>query len=172
MCLSNLQKMPLALHIEPADLHNPAHERAVLDLLDMYSRDIMGNSAALPDTTRDALIEGLRRHPTSLVLLASVDSIYAGVCVCFEVFSTFQAKPILNVHDLTVHPQYRNAGIGRALLEHVESQALERGCCKITLEVREDNAAAKHLYHSAGFHDSRPVMHFWHKSVVLLRDDK
>ena len=157
--------MTLSLHIEPANLDDHEHQRAILDLLDMYSRDAMGNSAALPTESRKGIIRGLRKHPTSLVLLATVDGDYTGLCVCFEVFSTFQAKPILNIHDIAVHPQHRNKGIGRALLERAEQQALERGCCKITLEVREDNVIAQHLYRAAGFRESEPVMHFWHKPL-------
>ena len=157
--------MTPSLKIEPADLDNPQHQRAVLHLLDMYSRDPMGNSAALPVPTRNALIEGLRNHPTSLVLLALVDDDYVGLCVCFEVFSTFQAKPILNIHDLAVDPRHRNLGVGRALLERAETLALESGCCRVTLEVRIYNKPAKHLYRSLGFRESDPVMHFWHKSL-------
>ncbi|MDA8746099.1 GNAT family N-acetyltransferase, partial [Rubripirellula amarantea] len=96
-----------------------------------------------------ALIE----HPASLVLLASVDEQIVGTATCFLGFSTFQARPLLNVHDLAVIPEYRGQGIGRALLACAEASALKRGCCKLTLEVQDDNPKARGLYISFGFRE-------------------
>jgi len=68
-------------------------------------------------------------------------------------FSTFQARPLLNIHDLAVVPDWRGQGIGRALLEAVEVEAIQRGCCKITLEVQDANRQARGLYERYGFAD-------------------
>ncbi|MGD8935046.1 MAG: N-acetyltransferase [Thiogranum sp.] len=155
----------MSVRIQPADLDNHEHQTQVVALLDLYSRDAMGNGEPLPAATRAALISGLRRHPASLVLLAWQADCCAGLCVCFEGFSTFQARPLLNIHDLVVHPAHRNLGVGRALLAAVETAARERDCCRITLEVRADNAAAQHLYRDVGFREADPVMHFWQKSL-------
>jgi ribosomal protein S18 acetylase RimI-like enzyme len=155
----------MSVQIETADLHNSSHQQQLVRLLDLYSRDAMGNGAPLADATRAELVEGLRRHPASVVLLAWEGGECVGLCICFEGFSTFRARPLLNVHDLIVHPAYRNRGIGRALLRAVETAARARRCCKVTLEVRADNAAAQHLYRSVGFRDSEPPMHFWHKML-------
>jgi len=65
--------------------------------------------------------------------------------------STFAARPLLNLHDLAVLPERRGLGVGRALLEAVEARARDLGCCKLTLEVRQDNARAQALYESFGF---------------------
>ena len=153
----------MALRIEPADLETPRDREQLIALLDLYSRDPMGDGRPLPETTRAQLVDGLRRHPASLVLLAWHDRQCVGLCISFEGFSTFQAKPLMNIHDLVVDPAWRNRGVGRALLAAVEATARRRDCCKITLEVRADNAAAQHLYRSFGFGDAEPVMHFWHK---------
>lgn len=155
--------MPLT--IESADLDNPDHERTVVNLLDMYSRDVMGGGTPLTAVVRSTLIDGLRRRPGTLVLLAWRDREAVGLCIGFEGFSTFHARPLLNIHDLAVHPQHRNRGTGRALLEAAEAEARRRGCCKLTLEVRADNAPAQHLYRELGFGESTPVMHFWHKML-------
>jgi ribosomal protein S18 acetylase RimI-like enzyme len=44
--------------------------------------------------------------------------------------------------------------VGRALLAAAEAQALAEGCCKLTLEVLEDNPARR-LYERFGFEPSR-----------------
>lgn len=66
---------------------------------------------------------------------------------------TKHARPLLNIHDLAVVPEWRGKGIGRALLEAAEASAVRRGCCKLTLEVLDDNQSARALYDRYGFVD-------------------
>jgi len=134
-----------------ADLEHPEHQRAVSELVDAYARDPMGAGAPLAAEVRERLIPGLRGHPTTLVLLAWQDGQPVGIAVCFGGFSTFAARPLINVHDLAVLPTHRGRGIGRLLLGAVEAQARARGCCKITLEVQERNRRARAVYAAAGF---------------------
>ena len=46
------------------------------------------------------------------------------------------------VNYLGVHPDARGAGHGRTLMAEVEAMLLARGCPKVNLQVRGDNAAA------------------------------
>jgi ribosomal protein S18 acetylase RimI-like enzyme len=71
--------------------------------------------------------------------------------VAFIGFSTFHARPLLNIHDLAVVPGRRGKGVGRALLTAAEAHAGELGCCKLTLEVQDDNTPARQLYERFGF---------------------
>jgi GNAT superfamily N-acetyltransferase len=137
--------------IVEADLGRPEHQRAVLDLVDAYARDPMGAGAPLPADVRERLILGLRDHPTTLVFLAWRDERPVGIATCFLGFSTFAARPLVNVHDLAVLPDHRGVGIGREILEAVERKARALGCCKLTLEVQEDNRRARAVYAAAGF---------------------
>ena len=134
-----------------ADLNRSEHRRAVLDLIDAYSRDSMGDGKPLSPEARNRLIGGLREHPTTLIILAFKSSEPVGVAVCFRGFSTFAARPLLNIHDLNVLPAYRGIGIGRGLLAVVEAKARELGCCKLTLEVQEKNHRARRTYAGSGF---------------------
>jgi ribosomal protein S18 acetylase RimI-like enzyme len=145
--------MPEVTIIE-ADLNDPQHQTAVIRLINAYARDPMGEGRDLPADVRDRLISGLRRHPTTLVLLAFDAVTPVGVAVCFVGFSTFAARPLINIHDLAVIPGYRGRGIGRLLLEQVEAKGRDLGCCKLTLEVREDNHRAQELYQRFGFGDT------------------
>ena len=139
------------IDIIEADLSLAGHQTAVVHLIDAYARDPMGNGGPLPEPVRRALIPGLRNHPTTLILLAYADHEAVGIAVCFVGFSTFAAKPLLNVHDLAVLPVYRKQGVGRRLLAVVEQRARAMGCCKVTLEVLENNHRAMKLYEAAGF---------------------
>lgn len=136
-----------------ADLHDQQHQAAIVHLVDAYARDPMGNGAGLPAEVRDRLIRGLRQHPASMVFLAYDGAEPVGIAVCFVGFSTFAARSLINIHDLAVIPEYRGQGVGRTLLERVEARGRELGCCKLTLEVREDNDRAQRLYQKFGFGD-------------------
>jgi len=74
-----------------------------------------------------------------------------GLINCFEGYSTFKAQPLLNVHDIVVHPRHRGQGIGQALLAAAQQLAIERGCCKLTLEVLSGNTVAMKSYDRFGF---------------------
>ena len=139
--------------IREADFANPGDCAGIVDVLNSYASDQIGGGQPLSPGVRERLAPGLRDHPTTLVLLAFVASRPVGVAVCFFGFSTFQARPLLNIHDLAVVPDWRGQGIGRALLEAVEGKAVRRGCCKLTLEVQDENRRARGLYGHYGFSD-------------------
>ena len=143
----------MARHIEiiEANLSLAAHQADVLALTAAYALDPMGNGGPLPAGSLERLILGLRDHPTTLILLAYVDGKAVGIATCFRGFSTFYAQPLLNIHDLAVLPEFRAQGIGARLLEAVEHQARQLGCCKVTLEVQENNVRARQVYQRAGF---------------------
>jgi len=134
-----------------ADLARADHQAAVLAMVDAYSRDPMGDGAPLSAEARERLIPSLRAHPTTLVFLAYDGENPVGVAVCFLGFSTFAAKPLVNLHDVCVVPAHRGRGVGRGLLAAVETSARELGCCKLTLEVLDQNHRALRTYLAAGF---------------------
>ena len=140
-----------------ADLDDTGHQAAIISLLDMYCRDGFGASRPLPEYTRRNLIAGLKLHGGARVFLAYEGDAPVGLALCFLGFSSFQAKPLLNVHDIAVSPECRGRGVGRSLLEAAATEAKRLGCCKLTLEVRADNERAKGLYKSVGFRPSEPV---------------
>jgi ribosomal protein S18 acetylase RimI-like enzyme len=141
----------MSIRIVQADLSLAEHQEAVLAMVDAYSRDAMGNGKPLDQDVRTRLIPGLRRHPTTLIFLAFDGVQPIGAAVCFIGFSSFAAKPIINIHDFVVLPASRGKGIGRRLLEAVEAKARELGCCKLTLEVMDKNHQAIRMYQAAGF---------------------
>jgi ribosomal protein S18 acetylase RimI-like enzyme len=141
---------PVVAIIE-ADLHQPLHQRAVVELIDQYAREPVAGGKGLAPQVRERLIDELRKQSNRLVLLALADETPVGIAVCFQGFSTFHARPLINVHDLAVHPEFRGRGIGRRLLEEVERIARQRGCCRITLEAYAINPRARELYRRLGY---------------------
>jgi ribosomal protein S18 acetylase RimI-like enzyme len=143
----------MQLEIVDADFDDDAHCAGIIEVLDSYASDPVGGGEPLAADVRERLVPALRDHPTALVLLAIAGNRSVGVAVCFLGFSTFQARPLLNIHDLAVLPDWRGKGVGRSLLDAAEDRARRRGCCKLTLEVQDDNGRALALYGSFGFSD-------------------
>ncbi|MCW8847241.1 MAG: GNAT family N-acetyltransferase [Sedimenticola sp.] len=141
------------LDVQQADLTLPSHAQAVVDLLDAYACDPMGGGQPLQECVRSGLIGELQKRNDVLILLAFVDGTPVGLMNCFEGFSTFKCKPLLNIHDVVVLKAYRGQGIAQKLFAAVEKIALQRGYCKLTLEVLEGNKVAQSVYRQVGFSD-------------------
>lgn len=136
-----------------ADYDCPQHGQQIVDLLDAYARDPMGGGEPLSQTTRERLLPGLQSQSTAFSLIAYVDGKPAGLANCFFGFSTFAAKPLVNIHDIVVDPAFRGQGVGKAIFAEIEAIALAQGACKVTLEVLSGNQVAKALYASLGYGD-------------------
>src|SRR5262245_14367138 len=132
------------MHVFIADLDQPAHADAVVALLDMYCQDYFGKLAPLAGDVRNGVIRGLK-EAGGTCFLAWDGKAFVGVAICLPSFSSFRARPLLNIHDIAVVPEQRGKGVGRAMLTTIEAEARRRGCAKITLEVRSDNALAMDL---------------------------
>ena len=134
-----------------ADYTNPVHAQALRDVLNHYAKDPMGGGHSLPADLLKQLPAELAKRPHAFSVLAFVGGEPAGLVNCFEGFSTFACRPLVNVHDVAVVKRFRGLGLSQKMLQKVEDIARQRGCCKITLEVLEGNAVAKASYGKFGF---------------------
>ncbi|TWU05739.1 Spermine/spermidine acetyltransferase [Stieleria varia] len=120
-------------------------------MMEAYSCDPMGDGHGLSDYAKENLISGLSEHPTTIVFLALDNKTPCGIATCFRGFSTFAAKPLINISDFFVEPRLRGKGIGNQLLFAIENEARRIGCCKLSLEVQENNPVARGIYTRFGF---------------------
>jgi GNAT superfamily N-acetyltransferase len=66
---------------------------------------------------------------------------------------TFLPRTWASVDDVFVEPEYRNRGMGRALLQSVRDWAHERGADGISLQVAAANARGRKFYEDLGFRE-------------------
>jgi ribosomal-protein-alanine N-acetyltransferase len=87
----------------------------------------------------------------SISLIARINGEIAG----FIVGVIYLDRKAVNGHILTidVSPLHRRRGIGRGLLQKMESIFAEKGVQACLLEVKEDNIPAISLYHKLGYQD-------------------
>jgi ribosomal protein S18 acetylase RimI-like enzyme len=140
----------LANYANSFDVNECAH------LLNEYSKSEFGASKDVSEFCRRNITKEMRKMCANDVCF-SVLAIQnrSGACVglinCFMAFSTFQCRPIVNVHDVFVVPNCRGMNITGKMMRVVEDEASRRRACKITLEVLSENTSAKRSYQKFGF---------------------
>jgi ribosomal protein S18 acetylase RimI-like enzyme len=130
---------------------DPTDRTALCAMLDSYAQDPMGGGTPLAAGPLARLCDDLAARPFAFSFLAWNGAQAVGLVNCFEGYSTFKAQPLINIHDLAVHPSARSQGVGQALMQAVENEAKARGACKITLEVLSGNLVALKSYERFGF---------------------
>ena len=145
----------------PVDLKRESHCIELINLMDIYMRDEMGLGRPMPEALKPRIIEGLKNHRGYLGFFVRVGVEYAALANCNLNFSTWQAKPLINIHDFIVAPDFRKKGVGLFLLEQIEKYARKKNYCRVNLEVRHDNFKAQNLYKKAGYSECEPPNYFW-----------
>ncbi len=101
--------------------------------------------------TEEQVHEGLfGARPSAEVVMARIGDEVAGFALYFHNFSTFLAKPGIYLEDLYVRQKFRGQGCGEALLRHLASIALARGCGRLEWSVLDWNQRAIAFYKSLG----------------------
>lgn len=153
-----------------ANYSDPTHEKEIPDLLNTYASDLMGGGQPLDKNVKENIVKELAKLPYAFSILTYVNGTAAGLTNCFESFSTFACKPLINIHDFVVVEKYSGNGISQKMLEKIEEIAISKKCCKITLEILSNNKAAKASYKKFGFtsYELDPkagVALFWQKKI-------
>ncbi len=160
----------MEIQIKKVDFNNEKEGHDLIAMLQHYAMDLQGGEEPLSDYTTNNLIAELKKSPIAVSFLAYDNETPVGLANCFYGFSTFSAKTLLNVHDLVVKESTRGLGVGTQLLLAAETEARLKGCCKVTLEVLQNNSRAQKVYSSFGFsgyylgaEDNKAL--FWEKKL-------
>lgn len=148
------------LLIRPATVNDVALLRMLIRELAEFERELHLCVINEADLARD----GFGPNPKFRALIAEWDGQPAGYAAFFGYYSTW-AGAGLYLEDVFVRPQFRQKGIGMALLAEVARTALQENCRAMRWEVLDWNKSAVDLYKSLGaeFRDQ------WRS--VLLADD-
>ena len=92
----------------------------------------------------------LRRHlhsASALIVVATAQRRLLGAAVLF----LRSRSRVGRLYSIAVAAGARGRGVGETLLQAVERAAAKRGCDRLRLEVRVDNAGAQRLYERHGY---------------------
>jgi ribosomal protein S18 acetylase RimI-like enzyme len=73
------------------------------------------------------------------------------------------------ISNVAVAPSYRGRGIARALMQAAMDFIASRHGKIVSLQVRDDNAVALHIYRSIGFHDVFGTSYLRHNSLPAVK---
>ena len=124
---------------EPSDVE--IVHRFIVDLAE--AEQFPGPVMAGPDDLASALF-GPR--PVAEAVVAMIGAEPAGFALFYSTYSTIVGRPGIHLEDLYVRPEYRDNGLGRALLSHLADLALGRGCARLEWWVLRTNEPALRFY--------------------------
>ena len=139
------------LEVRRVNYRDDGDSQSLLFLLDMYAQDPMGGGIPLAADVKPRLCRELADFPGAYSAIAWLDGRPVGLINAFVGYSTFKARPLMNVHDIAVVPEVRGQGVGQALLAALEQHARAINCCKLTLEVLSGNTRGLRSYEQFGF---------------------
>lgn len=130
----------------------PAEESDVPDLFAMIRElaafeDLENELQVTATALRDALF-GMR--PVATAIIATAPEGAAGYAIYYRTFSSFIGRPGIFLEDLYVRPEFRNQGLGRALLKHVAAIASELHCGRFEWNALNWNENALRFYRNIG----------------------
>jgi len=140
----------MSLSIRPAE---PGDEALVLSFIRALAEyeSLLDKVVATEATVHAALFGP---NPRLFCDIAEWNGEPAGFTVWFYNYSTFLARHGLYIEDLFVKPEFRERGIGKALLVNLASRAVAEDCGRLEWMVLDWNGLAIEFYETLG---ARPV---------------
>ncbi|MEQ8748890.1 MAG: GNAT family N-acetyltransferase [Amphiplicatus sp.] len=114
--------------------------------LDAIDRLEGASFSAVDRFPRRTLSRAIRNETASVIVAELNESIAGYVLLLFRKGAT-----AARLYSLAIAPGARGQGTARALVDAAATKALDRGCARLRLEVRQSNLAARRLYERAGF---------------------
>lgn len=109
-----------------------------------------------PDTQERGL-RLLLAQPGARIWVAEDGGRVVGMCTLQVLISTAEGGPVGLIEDLVVMGEFRNAGIGRMLLETAEAWAVEQGLSRLQLLADIGNGRALGFYERMGWKPTQLV---------------
>ena len=94
----------------------------------------------------------LSRNDDYIFLIAEIDNSVVGSTmgiVCYELYG--ECQPFIVMEDLVVDEDFRKIGVGKALVDELESLAKQKNCYQILFMTEADRKGTIKFYESLGF---------------------
>ena len=120
----------------PVNIRTFKYPDDYLPVVDLWERSDPGIQVGRSDTS-DEIAKKIQRDP-DLFLVADYQEEIIGV-----VMGGYDGRRGM-IYHLAVEKEYRQIGVGTALMEALEDRMREKGCLRSYLMVRKDNAATQY----------------------------
>lgn len=112
--------------------------------------ETVGELQKMRSTPEDIRRDGFGDEPHFQVLIAEIDSEFAGMCLYFPIYSTWRGRPGAFVQDLFVAETFRGRKVGEKLLQRLARQVNDAGGVYLELAVDTGNVGAQRFYERIG----------------------
>jgi ribosomal protein S18 acetylase RimI-like enzyme len=86
-----------------------------------------------------------------LLLVAQVGVKLVGMCSCQYLISTAEGSPVGLLEDMVIKREFRGRGVGRLLLNEIETRAQNNGLKRLQLLADKENDPALEFYSRMGW---------------------
>jgi len=134
------------------------HIREIVPLLDAYRVFYKQTS---DESATEQFLKARFEQNDSEIFMAMSDQKAKGFVQLYSSFSTVSLQAVYILNDLYVSPDFRNKGVGAALLKHAQQFCKLQGYKGLALETAVDNPAQA-LYEQLGWEKDVHCFHyFW-----------
>ena len=102
----------------------------------------------------------LLEQESSVIYIAYINNKAVGFTQLFPLFSSVSMQPMYLLNDLYVDSNYRNQGIGEALINKAKQLCKDESQKGLAIQTAFDNPA-QHLYKRLGFVKDTDLQFFW-----------
>lgn len=100
------------------------------------------------------------KNNDSLIYTAFINNEAVGFTQLYPLFSSVSMLPLMLLNDLYVDHNYRNKGIGEALINRAKTHCKVENLKGLCIQTAHDNRA-QHLYERMGFKRDTDLQFFW-----------
>jgi ribosomal protein S18 acetylase RimI-like enzyme len=97
------------------------------------------------------------KNPRGCILVAEADDKVVGMCSGQLIVSTAEGGPALLIEDVIVREEFREKGIGRALMKEIAAWAHTRGATRLQLLADRNNHPALSFYEKLGWQTTQLI---------------
>ena len=105
-------------------------------------------------------LKNLLVQKKSIIFIAYINNKTVGFTQLFPIFSSVTMEPMYLLNDLYVDSNYRNKGIGEALINSAKQLCIDANQKGLAIQTAYDNPA-QHLYERLGFVKDTDLHLFW-----------
>lgn len=134
------------VHIRPGRVEDVENIHAAL----LGIAETVGELHKMRSTPDDIRRDGFGPKPHFEVLIAEIDSEFAGMCLYFPIYSTWRGRPGAFVQDLFVVRDFRGSKVGEKLLRQLAREVRGKGGVYLELAVDTGNVGAQRFYERIG----------------------
>ncbi len=145
--------------------HKQARPAVIEDVPDLLALEA---ACFAEDRLSRRSFQRLIRSPSAdIVVLPDASGLASYVCTLYR-----RGTALSRVYSLAIAPRRRGEGLGRQLMASAETQARERGCTHMRLEVRSDNTAGIQLCRALGYRQFAALDDYYADHTPALRLEK